>query len=819
MEIFADVILPLALPRPYTYRISEGIVSAIVPGARVVAPLGSKLHTGIVIHVHTDARLIAGELKDIDEFVDNEPVIHAIQIEFWKWLSSYYMCGLGEVMNAALPPGLRLASETRLVITDSADFKTPVTGGSEQQVLEAIQSSGSLSIQDVESLLNRKSVRHIIRKLVNEGRVAVKEEIEQTYKPAILAMVSLGSEYRNEEALNLLFAKWEKDLRKQKQSDALLLYLQLTGGSLDGRIKKTELTARMGASVIKSLISKQILIEIKDEVSRFGDYDVEQNLKSLNTPQQNAYQEILAGFAMQKPVLLHGVTGSGKTEIYVKLIKETIDAGKQVLYLLPEIALTTQLIDRLRAYFGNSIGIYHSKYNYNQRTEVWYNVLRKDPDRCQVVMGARSAMFLPFSNLGLVIIDEEHESSYKQHDPSPRYHARDAALMLARQQNARVLLGSATPSLESYFNAYTGKYHYVKLSERFGGMEMPDIRIVDLRDEIRKIRMKGIFSETLIDAMKETLNRDKQIILFQNRRGFSAYLQCEECGYTPECTRCDVSMTYHKKVHLLKCHYCGSSEKPITECRACGSNRVATVGYGTERIEDETERFFPGVPIARLDLDTARTRTAFEKTLQDFGAGKTKILIGTQMVTKGLDFGNVAMVGVLNADKMLNFQDFRAHERAYQLLEQVSGRAGRTGQRGTVYIQTYQPKHIVIDRVVRHDSEGMMAHELSIRKQFHYPPYSRLIRIILTHKDFDLVSHTADALADDIRSRISEDVLGPQPPSVGRVMDKYVFHILVKLRIDNQFSIRKRVVNEAINSLKLDPYYRKVRVYADVDPV
>jgi primosomal protein N' (replication factor Y) len=809
----ADVILPLALPRPLTYRLPENALCAV--GMRVAVQLGAgKVYTGIVARIHQHPP-DSGTLKEVLELVDEEPVVTPQQIAMWEWMAGYYMCGLGEVMNAALPAGLRLAAESWV---EHGDVVPEATDARQRMVLDAVLNNGRMRLADLQSILPVSSARKILRTMIANGWIRIQETVEDTYKPKERNMIGLAADYRNEEVLEALVNELEASRRNQKQVEALLVFHQLAQGNLERVIPEKDITDKVSESAIQTLVRKGVLERLKEVVSRFGVHQALIEPRELSPAQEAAYQQIRQGFGQQLPVLLHGVTSSGKTEIYVKLIQEVLDNGGQVLYLLPEIALTTQLIERLRKYFGDLVGVYHSRFNANERTEVWNAVLNDTPDRHRVILGARSALFLPYRTLQLVIVDEEHESSFKQYDPAPRYHARDAAIWMASRWKAAILLGSATPSVETYWNAQTGKYGYVQLNERFGGMELPRVEVVDLREQRKWKSLKGPFSQPLISAMEETISGGRQVILFQNRRGFSPFLQCEDCGHVPGCHQCDVSLTYHKQGHILRCHYCGISEAPGTECKACGSARVRMVGYGTERIEEELELLLPGVTTARLDLDTTRKKKAYQQILGEFADGKVQVLVGTQMVTKGLDFEKVGLVGIIGADAMLNFQDFRAHERAFQLMAQVAGRAGRSGMRGSVIIQAYKPDHWILQRVMQHDTTGVIAQELLIRKNYRYPPFVRMVRVVLRHKQAELVKETARHLAARLTALDAGEVLGPNHPPVARVMDQYHQQIILKLPADHTLAPRKQVLRSAISELQYNTQYRKVRVHVDVDP-
>lgn len=817
MDLFADVILPLAIPRPYTYRLDPEIAAQAEPGMRVVAELGNgKLYTGLIINIHNQD---PGKHKTVSELLDDKPIVLPNQMKFWQWMSSYYMCGLGDVMNAALPSGLKLSSETFFCLNDATGEFPPGLHEKSYRILETLYNKSKVSLQDVESLLSIKHVRKYVNALLAQGLISVFEEVQHKYKPAIERRVGLHPDLQSDGAMQAVFNELEASARNAKQVDALLMVLRDLDGNLGGSILKRELVEVVGDSAVKTLMKKGILQDLQTEISRITTHEASKLMFPLNEAQRLAMIEVKHGFGQEKVTLLHGVTSSGKTEIYAHLIREAMDREEQILYLVPEIALTTQLIERLRKYFGDQIAVYHSRYSTAERTELWFSLLNQKTERFKIILGARSALFLPFSKLGLVIIDEEHETSYKQHDPAPRYHARDSAIWLAHQHGAKVLLGSATPSLEAWGHARSGKFHYVELNTRYAGIKMPRVDVVDMRQETKAKRVQGGFSQALLNSMQRVIEAGKQVILFQNRRGFSPFLQCEDCGHVQQCHHCDVALTYHKGIHMLKCHYCGASEKPGTECGNCGSGKVHTVGFGTERVEEELLLLQPNWVSARLDLETTRSKTAYERILTDFANGEIQVLIGTQMITKGLDFANVALVGVLSADRMLNFQDFRAHERAFQLMEQVSGRAGRSGDQGEVIIQAFSPDHWVLNKVMQHDVRGMLENEMMIRRNFSYPPFVRMVQLTLMHKDEELVVRTARELVQRLNQADCGEVLGPTWPPVRRVRDQYHQVVLVKLPVDNEMMRRKKSISTCLNSLQIDTYYRKVRVVPNVDPM
>ncbi|MFM7727356.1 MAG: primosomal protein N', partial [Flavobacteriales bacterium] len=689
VTLFADVIVPQALPVPLTYRVPFDWNEHVLVGQRVVVPLGkSKLITGVIRRLHTTGPTNY-QAKYIDALLDAHALVGAEQLALWDWMATYYCCTTGDVMNAALPAGLKLSSETKFVLVCEEDESS--LSDNEQAVVRALRARGSMTLDDMADLLAIKQVQPIAKHLVELGWLRSEEEIKEKFRPKTADFLSLSNQYDSEEKLQRLFADLETR-RAQKQADALMLFLQLThwDGKRASELERSKLQKHgVTAAVVLALVDKEIFTLITREVGRLNaDLVPTSPTRELSEAQRNAREAVIQAWSDKDVCLLHGVTSSGKTEVYATLIEETLAQGKQVLFLLPEIALTTQIIQRLRRFFGKRVGVYHSGYSDNERTEVWNKVLSDIPGECDVVLGARSALFLPFNRLGLVIVDEEHEQSFKQHDPSPRYQARDTALWLATRFGAKVLLGSATPSVESYWNAVNGRYGLVELHERFGGLQLPEVVLCDVRKEIKAKTMHGNFTREMITEMQRVIEAGEQIILFQNRRGYAPLWECESCGWVPMCTRCDVSLTYHKFSHQLRCHYCGYTTPPVPACHACGTVDMKMLGFGTEKIEEDLQAHFPDVRIQRMDLDTTRSKSSYRKIISDFESGHTQILVGTQMVTKGLDFDNVSLVGILSADKMMNYPDFRAMERSFQIMLQVSGRAGRKNKRGKVLIQT-----------------------------------------------------------------------------------------------------------------------------------
>lgn len=818
MANFINVILPIPLELSFTYSITEEEAKILQPGMRVAVPFGkSKIYTGIIFSVHQNPPE-AYEAKGIHEILDDYPIVNATQLKHWEWIATYYMCTLGEVVRSALPGAFLLESETLVLRNTEYDIDENELLDDEFLVFEALQHQSILKVQEVSAIVERKNVLPILQRLLEKKVIVLKEEVYEQYKPKLVRYVKLGEEHASDEKLEELLNSLT---RAPKQSQVVLSLFQLQAKSQKPiKVSELEKLSNTSKAIIKTLVDKGILEEyfIKtDRVSYDGESD-NSVTKDLNEFQEAALVDIKSAFGENKVTLLKGVTSSGKTEVYVKLIEECLEKGLQALYLLPEIALTTQLISRLQEYFGEKIAIYHSKYNVQERVEVWQNVLQSKP-KAQLVIGARSAMYLPFSKLGLVIVDEEHESSFKQFDPAPRYHARDAAIVLGHLHKANILLGSATPSVETYHNAQTGKYGYAEITRRYGNVLMPEMELVDIKEESRKRKMKGHFSERLFLEMEETLKDGAQIILFQNRRGFAPLMECLTCGHSPQCPNCDVSLTYHQYRNQLRCHYCGHHTALPESCFACGSSELDTKGFGTEQIEKEVIALFPDAKVERMDLDTTRGKHGYEKIITAFEQQELDILVGTQMVTKGLDFRNVNLVGVMNADSLLNFPDYRAHERTYQLLTQVSGRAGRTKKRGRVVIQTYNPYHQILKQVTNSDYEGMYKEQLYEREQFKYPPVNRIIKITFKHKNYNVLNEAADWFSGALRSNFGGTVLGPEYPPVARIRNQYLKHIVIKVQKVHSLAQTKANIRRIEKSFKSVAMYRGVRVIYNVDHI
>ncbi|MFD2551000.1 primosomal protein N' [Bizionia sediminis] len=812
---FIDVIIPIPIENAFTYRITEAESKFIVPGVRVSVPFGkTKIYTGIVLKVHNQAPLVY-EAKDIHQILDESPLVTPQQFKLWHWIASYYMCTLGDVMRAALPGAFILDSETIISKNSRSELQADALQDDEFLVFEALKQQTSLTIQDISGIVDKKNVLPLIKRLLEKDVISVHEEIYDKYTPKLVKYVKLQSNFSTPNALQALL----EDLHRAPKQREVVMTLFSLAAKTKKPIPVSQLTTASNSSTatVKALIDKNILEEYVIQIDRIQHDAVEtENSKHLNKPQQEALNAVQEAFKQQDVVLLHGVTASGKTEIFVKLIEQALKQGKQVLYLLPEIALTTQLVSRLQNYFGEQVAVYHSKYSGNERVEVWHHVLQ-NAAKAQVILGARSAVLLPFHNLGLIIVDEEHEQSYKQFDPAPRYHARDTAIVLAQIFKTKTLLGSATPSLESFYNAQQNKYGLVTLATRFNDVMMPEIELVDLKDKYKRKRMKGHFSDRLLEEITETLENGHQVILFQNRRGYAPIIECQTCGHSPQCPSCDVSLTYHQYRDQLRCHYCGYYSVMVKTCNACGSVDLDNKGFGTEQVEKEVCMLFPEAKVARMDLDTTRGKYGYEKIISTFENQEVDILVGTQMLTKGLDFRNVMLVGVMNADNMLNFPDFRAHERSFQLLLQVSGRAGRTDKRGKVLIQTYNPYHNILQQVSTNNFLQMYKEQMDDRFNFKYPPVYRLIKITLKHRDFNKVNTGADWFAKSLKQTFGSYVLGPEFPPVSRIRNQYHKNIMVKIPQKQSLAKTKKAINKINTSFASVKDFRPIRVVINVD--
>ena len=812
---FVEVILPLSLDKTFTYSVSETEYNYIKIGMRLAVPFGkSRIYTALVIAIHQNKPTLY-DAKEIHQILDEKPIVTEIQITHWQWIASYYMCAIGDVYRGAMPSALLLESETIISQKNDGFVDESLLTDDEFLIYEALQQQSSLKVQDIINILNKKNIFPVIQKLIDKNILVLQEEMLETYTPKLVRYVKLHSKYETNEGLSELL---EVLKNANKQKEIVLSYFQLSASEKKPiTVKKLIEVANSTSTIVKTLIDKEIFEEYYIQVDRvnFIGKTKDEQLQ-LSEVQQIAFEEIKENFTQKEVCLLHGVTSSGKTEIYIKLIEDYIKEEKQVLYLLPEIALTTQLVGRLRDYFGNKVAVFHSKYSNNERVEVWQQVLEQS-SKAQIVIGARSAIFLPFSNLGLVIVDEEHEQTFKQVDPSPRYHARDASIVLANSHKAKVLLGSATPSLETYFNAQSGKYGFVEISKRYGNVKMPEIELVDLKDKYLRKQMSGHFSDTLIEEITTALSFGEQVILFQNRRGFSPIIECLTCGHVPQCLQCDVSLTYHKHKNQLRCHYCGYSMAKPTHCHSCSSVHLTTKGFGTEQIQQELVELFPNTKIGRMDQDTTRGKFGFEKIIDSFKNREIDILVGTQMLAKGLDFDNVSLVGIMNADNMLYHPDFRAFERSYQMMTQVSGRSGRSEKQGKVIIQTYNPDHNTIQQVVHNNYISMYKEQLYDRQIYHYPPYYKLIKLTLKHRDFDKLKEGSMWLYQVMKQNFTIPILGPEEPPISRIRNEYIRTIMVKIPTNQSLQGTKKTIQKILNSFDVVPQYRAIKVVVNVD--
>ncbi|MDO9001488.1 MAG: primosomal protein N' [Bacteroidota bacterium] len=842
--LFVDVIVPLGVPNKYTYRVPKELNEGIQIGKRVLVQFGkTKIYTGIIYKSHHNAPK-EYQAKYIDAILDEHPIVNELQLKFWDWIAFYYCANPGDVMNAALPSGLKLSSTSHVQINPEFNFEEiehNYFNEKEHLLIDTLHASPNLSFDDVAQLLKLKSAQGIINVLLKKNAIIVYEDVKDKYKPKLQSFIRLDEKYTNEVLLHETLSQLEK--KAFKQAEALLYFLQLQknkDANLNGWIKKTDLAKKVDGTAIAALVKKLIFIEEHFEVGRLLFEKSNSTIKALSKSQQQAYENTKLGFKENKPVLLHGVTGSGKTEIYIQLIKDNLKEDKQVLFLIPEIALTTQLITRLRAVFGELVGVYHSRFSENERVEIWNNIIEGTKDaglkiqdvpvneeqkiknkkhQYKIILGARSCLFLPFNNLGLIIVDEEHDSSFKQHDPSPRYHARDSALYLANLHKANVLLGSATPSIESYYNANQSKYKLVELNNQYVESGGTTLEVCDINYFEKSNQMKACLTPPLFNAVENALSKKQQVILFQNRRGFAPYTECKQCGHVPQCIQCDVSLIYHKHQQKLICHYCGYSIAPPKVCSACGSNNLQYKGMGTEKIEEDIEILFPNAKIARMDLDSTRSKYAYKQIIDDFESGNIDILIGTQMVTKGLDFNNVSVVGVLNADSILNFPDFRSFEKAFQLITQVKGRAGRSSDKGKVFIQTTQPQHHVINYISENKIKNFLEDTLKERQQFNYPPFSRLFELNIISKDLNEVNHLANELFVLLKPAFNDNLLGPEFPLISRIKNQYYKRILIKTsKKETALSIRQTIYT-ALNDLQNNFKDWRYKIAIDVDPV
>lgn len=822
---FVDVILPVPIPRLFTYRVPAVMNNDLAVGGRVIAPFGKRrIITGIIGKIH-ETPPKGYEAKYIEEVLDDAPIVFPVQIELMRWMAEYYMCTIGEALNVALPSGLKVSSESRIQI--NPEFEPEEFAGElsdkEWDVLKAAQKKESLTYRDIEEALTIKNFNHVIKSLLQKNAIIIYEQVKEKYAPKKVKRIRLRRNYIGDKPkMEELFKTLEK---RPKQLDILMKYLQEAPVYRDesanekGVEKQLFNQPGLSYSALNTLIKNQVFEEFTTAVSRFEyDFENQENVIELAPEQAEARDQILELFSRKDIVLLHGITGSGKTEIYVDLIKKVLEGESQALYLLPEIAITTQIVTRLRKIFGEKLGVYHSRFSDNERVEVWRGVLE---GRYSFVVGVRSAVFLPFNNLSLIVVDEEHENSYKQFDPAPRYHARDTALMLARMHHAKVLLGSATPAVESYHHALEGRYGLVELHKRYGKAGLPEIVFADLREDRKQKKLKGEFTEMLTAELNGALERNEQAIVFQNRRGYAPHVSCDECAWIPKCEQCDVSLTYHQFRNELRCHYCGYSLKLPPECLACGSPKIRSVGYGTEKLEEDLKLHLGNAKVRRMDLDTTRKKYSYQAILEEFEKGDIDILVGTQMVSKGLDFDRVSLVGILDVDRMIHFPDFRSFERAFQLVTQVSGRAGRRENTGRVIIQTANMKQPILYRIQQNDYRGFFDSEIAERKKFGYPPFVRLIRITLKHEDKKTVDEAARILFSNLSQALGRDrVLGPEEALIPRLRNLYLMQIMVKIERDQNISVKKakEVMKQATDILLKESAYKKLSIVFDVDP-
>jgi primosomal protein N' (replication factor Y) (superfamily II helicase) len=820
--LFVQVLLPLSLRDTYTYKVPAGMESQISMGKRVIVQFGKKKYYSALI-ISTDEEPPDNiKVKSIIQILDEQPVVLTGNLELWRWMADYYCCSMGDVYRAALPPGMRLESSSKVFLEE--DDREFMLSEKEQRIVDELGHDFN-SLEKLQQKLGAGFSFSAFNSLLDKGIIGVDEKIVNRYKPKTQIFVGLHQKITTEEQLNAEI----NSLQRAKKQQALLIHLCAKIDAF-GPVKKSSVSKKdllegtdFSDAVLNALAGKKIISLFRKQISRIEDSEIKQgSLNLLTTPQVNALDEIKSAFSKKKVVLLHGITSSGKTEIYIHLIDEIIRSGQQALYLVPEIALTSQITERLQKAFGNKVGIYHSRFNSQERVEIWQKVLNfiSEPEKgFQVILGTRSAVFLPFSRLGLIIVDEEHENSYKQHDPAPRYNARDMAVVSGSLSGAGVLLGSATPSYESYFNAESGKYSLVNLTDRYLDTQLPEIIIADLKKARKKKQMRFLLTNELYKMTDQALARHEQVILFQNRRGYSSFVQCFDCGWIPMCGNCDVSLTYHKYKNELNCHYCGYTRAVPDKCESCGSSEMRTRGSGTEKIEEELKILFPRARIERMDLDTTRSKNAFAKIISNLESRKTDILIGTQMITKGLDFEHISVAGILNADNLANFPDFRAHERTFQLICQVGGRAGRKNRRGRVVIQTSQPSNPLFSFISKNDYKALFQMQMEERKLFRYPPWYRLIKLIVKHRKVEIVNKVASHLAEKLRSFPVWTVLGPEYPLIPRIQSFYNKEIWLKTGRDISPARAKSILTDSISEVKQKRDCSSCIINIDVDPM
>ena len=804
---FIDVVVPLPIRTTFTYLVSQKEYDFLDLGFRVMVPFGkSKYITGIVISKHKKIPS-KYQAKEIEYIIDKEQIVTENQLTFFKWISDYYMCPLGLVIKVAMPKLLLLKSESEIILLSREFSKTKISKNS-QKILDTLIDNEKLSLNDICLILKKKNVGSEINELLGKSIISVKEEVYDYFKPKILKTVSINSKKKTEDVV--------KSLKKKKSQLKVFLWFSHQKNGISFTVNEIIEKCNVSRQTINNLINSNYLLKV-DRIINRSQFLVEDLVspKDLSKDQNLAFNEIKSSFKERNVSLLHGVTSSGKTEIYVKLIHEQIKNNNQVLYLVPEIALTTQLIIRLKKYFGDKLLVYHSKYTLDQRTEVWKRVLS---DSGKIILGARSSIFLPFKNLNLIIIDEEHENAYKQFNPAPRYHARDSAIYLAKIHNAKTLLGSATPSVESYFNAVSNKYGLINLTKRYNNVELPEIILKDLKESISNNKMNGSFSDFLLKNIKSTLEKGKQVIIFQNRRGYSPYQECESCGYVFYCKNCDVSLTYHSISNELKCHHCGYKLKNDNKCIKCSSNSLIKKGLGTQQITEEIKAYFPNYKVERMDQDSTKTKNSFLKLINDFEENKFQILVGTQMLSKGLDFKNVDLVGVINADSLIYFPDFRSQEKCFQLIKQVAGRSGRSKNKGKVIVQTYNPNHNLMLKIKKGDFKGMFNDQLNERHTFDYPPYTRIIKLVLKNKNIEDLKLGANWLFESLKTNFDNFIYGPEFPIIPRLQNKYINQIQIKIPLDYNLNKSKKIILKTITKFESISNFRSTQISIDVDP-
>ena len=823
MAQFADVLLPLPLEGTFTYSLPGTFANLVQVGSRIIVPFGTtKFYSAIVVKLHDTKPSYT--TKEAMELLDSSPIVTTAQLKLWEWIADYYLCTIGDVYKAALPSGMKLESESSVMYNEEfiADDKlTP----SEEKIIQALEEDITQSLSTLQKRTGIKNILPVVKRLLEKDAIHIKEEVKRTYKPRFATYVRITEPYLNEETINETLSQQK---RSAKQVELLQKYISLSGISaalalqnkkLLKEITKQELIEQAGCTpnILKALCQKGILELYQKPIERIAQQymPTELVMHPLSEDQERAKEQIQEAWKQHDVCLLHGVTSSGKTEVYIHLIKEVIEEGKQVLFMLPEIVLTAQLTDRLKRVFGDRLGVYHSRYPDAERIEVYQKMLSDTP--YDIIVGVRSSIFLPFKKLGLVIIDEEHETSFKQQDPAPRYQARNVALVMAKTAKAKTLLGSATPSLETYYNAETGKYGLVQLHKRYGNVQLPKIEVVNMREMAKKKMMVGPFTPQLIERIREALQQNKQVILFQNRRGYAPMMECKTCGWVPRCQKCDVSLTLHRNLRQLTCHYCGATYPIPQKCPNCGEQNLMGRGYGTERIEDCLQTIFPEARIARMDLDTTRSRQRYEQIIFDFQHYKTDILVGTQMVTKGLDFDRVSVVGILNAGTMLSQPDFRSYEHAFQMMEQVAGRAGRKNEQGYVVLQTQDVEASAIKQVVQHDYNAMYKEQLQERSLFSYPPYCRLIYVYMKHRDERVLENLSRDYANLLKKIFGQRILGPDTPPIAKVQMMYIRKIIVKIELTASMAEARKRLREIQQYITGQPQYKSALIYYDVD--